>query len=311
MSGTVAAAKAFFDAGNRARARTEIEKVLAAQPEDPAALDLLCDILRDAGDWESLETTAKAWLAKDARATPAYFNLLMFNHHKRRRREAKRLKALYEGALSNPADVAMLNQFYDLFFVDTVGALKRMSELAAASGDQPASFSYASKAASLRSDINKAFHNAELALQAGDDSAANLEKLSVLSLRLMRFSRCREYARLTLQKEPTRALPRELIVLSWLAYLPPFMLASVASYAVSWMDRFDLAVTLWAYQVFWGIFLLPAGLFLYVLAKLTFVPVWVLIALALAYFFYLRYMLGTASRWLNRRAGKAVKLKDY
>lgn len=311
MAGNIATAKAFLDAGNPARARDEIERVLKDDPANFVALDVYCRILRDMEQWDRIEEVTKEWLGRDGTAVLAYANLLLRYQRGKMKKEAARLKEQFTRALSSPSDLAMLNDIYEISFGDKAGTWSRLSDEAAAAGDYRWSFNLASKVAALQFDFSKALLEAEFARRTGDNSVGNLENLSVLSFRLMRFSRCRSYARMALQADPARMLPRELIFLSRIAYLPPFLVVGMAIYFFNQTGRLK---SLWFLLVF--CILGPAAFvffcsMLMAISLFTGIPFRIIGGGSLVYFVYVGFMLGTVSRFLQQRGKAPVRLKDY
>jgi len=311
MFSKIAAAKAFLDAGNAARAKTEIESVLRDDPHNGMALDVYALVLRERDEWDMVETISKDRLARDPKCTSAYANLLLRYHKANRRRDAKLLREQYAANVLDPSDIQTLNEVYEVCFGDKAAALTSLSDKAAAAGDHRSAFNFASRAKFSRGDLKAALLEAEFARRTGDNSASNLERLSVLSFRLMRLTECRRYARAALKADPLGMFPRELIILSWLSYLPPFLLAG-------WLLRLMISVsrvhTAW---IMIGSYLLApvivVALYSVVLAISGLLRVSPLAvgALSCLFFIYIWLMLGSVANLFSRHANKEVKLEDY
>lgn len=311
MSSRIAAAKAFLDAGNAARARSEIETALRDNPHNAAARDVYCWVLREQEQWDALEATAREWLSWDPASARAYAHLLIRLKVGRRSKDAKKLREQYLKAITDPDGLKMLDSVYQVCFGDAADAYSRLSTEAAASGDFKSSFQFASKAALFRANLSEAVTEAEFARRTGDNSAKNFERLSMLSFRLLRFSKCREYARLALQADPTSTLPRELIVLSWISYFPPFVMGNALVYLFNWIGRMNTFLVVAGSYLLGPFLLVFAYWVLTVIAAVLYLPPGVVIGMALAYFAYVAFFIGTVSRLLFRSAMKSVQLKDY
>ena len=311
MFSKISAAKAFLDAGNVARARAEIESVLKDDPHNAMALDVYCRILRETEQWDIIEPVAKDWLSRDGKAVPAYANLLLCYQRGAKRNDAKALKQLYERTLSAPSHLQMLNDLYEVCFGDRAGTWSRLSDEAAAFGDLRTSFDLASRVAMLRMDLPKAALEAEFALRAGDRSVDNLERLSVLSFRLMRLSAARRYARMALQADPARPLPREISGLSWLAYLPPFMLAGWLLYFFQRMSRIPNEWLLVAMFVIGPVVFVVLMAIIQAISWLFHLSTSLVAGMTVVYFIYVGFMLGTLSRMFGKHVRKTIKLEDY
>ena len=149
----------------------------------------------------------------------------------------------------------------------------------------------------------------ELALQRGDDDGSIAAYLSMIAFRGFRFSRSRRYARLALTKNPSLPIPRELLVLSWLVYFPPFLLGHIVMNALQWAGRwkvFSFFITLVAFYVLG----LPALLLSHMLVSWTGLGFLQTALLTLGFGFYLLFI-GSLAKLLRGSKPKEVVLRDY
>ncbi len=292
-------------------ARTEIERVLHDDPFNNLALDVYCKVLREVGEWSLVESVAKKRLERDAQCISAYVNLLLCHAVAGRRIEARGLHRRYMAIVGNPEGLETLNEIYGLYFGDRAATLSSMSEASAAAGDHRTAFGLSATAASARGDFWAALQDAELARSTGDNSASNLARMSLLSVRLMRFSKCREFARLALLADPRMPVPKELLFLARLSYFPPFWLANAIIYSAALSGRFKSSRV----DFFLSIFCLMAMIPMVVMVANIFgvfgVPVYVTMGLTLAYLCYTAVYLGDIAGWFLPAVSKPIKLKDY
>lgn len=311
MAGNIAAAKAFLDAGNPLRAKTELETVLREEPHLDIALDVYCLTLRELNDWEKVEEISRARLGRDPNCVAAYANLLLRFQQARRRRDAARLRDDYRAAIKDPEELQMLEQVYAICFGDKPAAWQELSKRAAEIGDYQRSFRFSSNAAMLRSDVGTALQDSEFARRTGDASAATLERISFLSFKLMNYGKCRDFARQALRADPTLSLPRELIVLSWLSLFPPFLVACVAMRIFLLFDKFGTMFYLAMCYTVGPALGMVSLLILSFLAQLVGVSAWLTVGLAVTYGLYLAFGIGTLARLFGGSGKATIKLDNY
>jgi tetratricopeptide (TPR) repeat protein len=310
----IASARAFLEAGNLQRALTEIEGVLRDDPHEPDALQTYCDTLLKLKRLDLLEQAAWKWLGHDPSSLLAYSHLLYCFKRSARRKDAEELRQRFLGASTDPQDVKLALALYDVSFGSKADGWAQVSEEFSSEGRHAETYAYASRAARARGDMREAWAQAKLALGAGYRDAHHLEYMSVLCFRLMRFAKCREFARLALRTDPHLAIARELLVLSWLVWFPPFLVAHVLALLrllLAGQKWVVIALVIAPLVVFAG----PAvkGLYWTITfpATLAGIPDYVSLSLFAIYLGYTHKMLGSVVKFAMPSTRKSVELKDY
>ena len=310
----IASARAFLEAGNLQRALTEIEGVLRDDPYKPDALQTYCDILLKLKRLDLLEQAALKWLGHNPSSLLAYSHLLYCFKMSARRNDAEGLWQRFRGVNTDSQELKLALALYDVCFGSKADGWAQVSQEFSSEGKNAEAYAFASRAARAKGDILEAWAQAKLALEAGYRDVHHLEYMSVLCFRLMRFAKCREFARLALRTDPRLAIARELLFLSWLVWFPLFLVAHVLA-----LLRFLLAVQKWVVialviaplVVFAG----PAlkGLYWTITfpATLVGIPGYVSLSLFAIYFGYTHKMLGSVVKFVMPSTRKSVELKDY
>lgn len=151
-------------------------------------------------------------------------------------------------------------------------------------------------------DMWEALQRSEAAKRNGDHSATNLALNSLLHFGLMRFSKCRQSARLTLEVEPNSPIAKELLVLSWLVFFPPFLMAHFLLYMSNFvrrhLERFGELVVLVA-LAFGGWALSQIAVSIYsVFGELTYTSAILRAGPFVGYMIYVVMFLGSIAKWL-------------
>lgn len=310
----IAAARAFLAAGNFKQAITHAEEVLRKDPYDEGALAALGDTLVQTGDHARLETMSVDWLGRQPDAS--YPHLFLFFCYMQRGDEklARALLDHYRTACPGATkDHAMFEATFQAKFGKAEEGLDTLANIYAADGDNRSAFKFNSLAALKRQNLSEAILEGEFARRSGDASAKHLGYMAMLCFRALRFAKCRDYARQALAAEPGMDIPRELQVLSYVVWFPPFLFGHAVMYLLTGvsgpLQRFI------AFALLWGAGL-PALVFTHYLLTLALAPLglrpgaMIVVGLAFAYAMYMPFI-GTLSRLLNGRANKEVQLADY
>lgn len=310
----LATAKAFLAAGNLQRARTEVESLLASDPHDADALATYCDVVAKQGRFDLLEEATRAWLGREPASFQAFSHLMFCLLKTARTVEAAPLLQRFLAVCKDAQDAVLAKAMYDLTCGERSEGWRQLSREFSAEGRDADAYGCASRAARANGDLLGALAQAKLALEAGDHSATHLEYISVLNFRLLRLPTCRQFARMALNADPTLAVSRELLVLTWLVLLPPVFVA----HAVNTL-RMVLARQRWIVlaALFTPVFLFagPVVKALYWIIAIPGtwigIPGFVSVALSVAYFVYTLRMRGTLVQILWPSSHAPVRLGDY
>lgn len=314
MSGRHATAKALLEAGNLQRAQAEAERLLLSSPHDVDALAIYCDVLGKLKRLDLLEVAASDWLGRDPASVVAFGHLMFCMMKASRREEAGRLLQAFLQGCTDPQDQVLAQAMYDVAFADAGGGWGTLSQEVSSEGRDAAAHGYASRAARAQGDLPGALAEAMLAMEAGDTSATHLEYISVLHFRLMQFPTCRRFAQMALNADPTLAVSRELLYLSWAVFFPPFLVAHVLNFL-----RFVLARQRWI--VIAAIFVplclfagpVVTGIYWIIAAPGSWIgiPDFFSLALSVAYFAYTLRMRGSFVKLFMPSSHAPVRLRDY
>lgn len=308
----IAAARAFLEAGNFKLAIKHAEEVLQKDPENSRALEVLGDTLLKTNEHQRLEELSVSWLGRDPSAGPPHMFLFFCYLQRKDQKMARALLDHFSTACpGNKREIDMFEAAFKTKFGKPEEGFDSLARIYAADGDKRSAFKFNSLAALKRQNLSEAITEGEFARRSGDVSAGHLSYLAMLCYRTFRFAKCRAYARQALAADRSLDIPRELIVLSYLVWFPPFLIGHAAMYlltgASNGLQRFIAGIGLW----FLG---LPALVFSYyvlnVLLSALHLPNWTNVALVFGYALYMPFI-GTLSRLLKGRVKTEVTLGDY
>ena len=225
-SGTIAAARAYAQAGNFKLAEQHLKTVLAANPDDGDACEAWCELLTKQKKFAELETFAKSWIGHDGQSEKAYTYL--FGSYVARKDRSNSTAVLERYRELFPEHVLQHFAFQSLLDANCAKEASDYDQTIAvyqSIGDQAQVLRFESQAAFRRSNFAEAIHLGDQSWQAGYRETSFASYMAMICFRSFRFAKSRHYARLALRAEPGHPVATELLVLTRLVWFPPFLLA--------------------------------------------------------------------------------------
>jgi tetratricopeptide (TPR) repeat protein len=314
MNSNIATARAFLSAGNLKLALEQAHLALKRDPRASAALDVYCDILLKLERFDDAEKVAIDWIATHPQQVTPYFIMLNIYADRKDKKMAQALVEHFRVASIAPQDFEVFEATFIARFGDKASGYTKLADYFAKAGDKAGEFRLKSYVAIANSNISEAIIESEFARGSGDNSAQTASRLSMLSFRVFRFRKCREYAELALKADPTCAIPQELLILSRLVYFPPFLVAHMGLAFITWMSRKKSPILQFAIAISLMFCVVPiaflASKMITVIPSLIGIPPIVSYGLFFSFAFYAPYI-GMIAKYRNQTLRREVKLKDY
>lgn len=309
--GKIAAAQAVLDAENAAEAMQRLVEIARSHPDDGAALEYCCDMLRDNLRLEEAERIARDWRARapaDIRAHVQLVVTLFARGDAGGAREA--IDAFRKAAPQDRDALDYLETMYrSRFGMARELPLRENTGRLDEHGWRTRMAGYVADKRSMSEEIIEG----EFTRRMGDDSAALAAHLALLCFRSFRFAKCRKYARLALEKQPGMPEPTELVYLSWLVLFPPFLLAQLYLFLWFSLQRASMVVQACAFFFMATIGMLPvmwSVVMLTLLMNLAGLNAYATAPLMLAWAGYAPFI-GLIARNFGREKPKQITLADY
>jgi len=225
-SGTIAAARAYVDAGNFRLAERHLKTALAADPDNRDACEAWSHLLTKKKKFAELEPFAKSWIGRVGQSEPAYTYLFGSYVAREDRKNATAVMERFRELF--PEQVQQYLAFQRLLDANCgkeASGLDSTIEAFQSVGDQAQVARFQSQAAFRRSNFAEAIRLGDQSWQAGYRETSFASYMAMICFRSFRFGKSRQYARYALRAEPGHPVATELLVLTRLVWFPPFLLA--------------------------------------------------------------------------------------